>query len=202
MESLSDPCSTIDDEVAAFGDDDKTALAESTITDLIATYPDNGKVEQILIKVIAINTLYHARVLDMDLQPLANHMLKLDLDAMLKAGDPKAVDLIWKSEGTRRKYFSFATKFCSWHNQEAYAMYDRYMWQTLVAYKAKKQQFTFKTSECSDYAGFLRVVKRFQKAYRLEGYSLKQIDKFLWRIGAQLTATQKRQPISATPDVG
>ena len=57
------------------GDDDEAALAESTITDLMATYPDNLKVEHILIEVIVINTLYHAGVLDIDWHPLANHML-------------------------------------------------------------------------------------------------------------------------------
>lgn len=191
MKSLGQPCSMIDGQIAAFNKDEETALAESTIHELIATYPDNHTVQHVLVKVIAINSLYHARVLDVDLQPLAIHITKLDLDEKLKAGNPKAVDLIWKSEGTRRHYFSFATKFCSWHNEGAYAMYDRYMWAALVAYKAKKQQFTFKTGECSDYAGFLGVVKRFQESCGLGDYSLKDIDKFLWLVGGRIIADRE-----------
>jgi hypothetical protein len=74
MESDGDPRSTIDKEIAAFDDEPETALAESTIRELISTYPDNRDVRHVLVKVIAINATYHARVLDIDLQPLSIHI--------------------------------------------------------------------------------------------------------------------------------
>jgi hypothetical protein len=70
------------------------------------------------------------RVLDVDLHLLALHIDGIEnLDDKLDEGSLTVVDDIWKSEGTRQQYFSFATKFCSWHNPDAYAIYDTYMWE-------------------------------------------------------------------------
>ena len=60
------------------------------------------------------------------------------------------------------------------------------MWEALRGYKSKELDFRFKDSECKDYACFHAIVKRFQAAYDLEGYSLKDVDKFLWLVGYRL----------------
>jgi len=194
MESVGDPQTTIEKEIAAFDADPETAFAESTIGELISTYRDNQDNRHVLVKVIAINALYHARVLDIDLQPLAIHIAKIDkLDLRLKKGDPEVVDAIWNSEGTKRRYPSLATKFCSWHNQEAYAIYDGNVWEALVAYGAKGDRFVFPEREFVKYAMFLAIVKRFQNSYDLEDRSLKEIDKFLWRVGGRLIAAKQAQ---------
>lgn len=195
MESLADPRNTIDKEIAAFEADAETARAESTLRDLMVTYPKNKIIEHVLIKVITINALYHARVLDVDLHPLALHVAGINnLDEKLQQGSPGAVDAIWKSQGTRRHYFSFATKFCSWHCQEAYAIYDTNMWEALRAYRTDDSRFTFRDAESRDYAGFHAIVKRFQCSYYLEGYPLKDVDKFLWRVGGRILAAKKVPP--------
>ena len=192
METVGDPRSTIDEEITAFDSDPETALSESTIGELISTYPENQDARHVLVKVIAVNALYHARVLDVDLQPLSAHIHRINgLDEKLKQGEPEVVDLIWKSQETRRHYFSFATKFCSWHNQEAYSIYDLNVWEALVAYRAMGGRFNFRNSECDDYAGFLAVVTRFRESYGLATYSLKSIDKFLWQVGARLLESRR-----------
>lgn len=184
---MRNPKEHIDAEIAAFAEDPETARAESTLGELIGTYRENKRIEHVLTKVVTINALYHARVLDVDLHPLAVHIWKIEgLDTKLKQGESDAVDAIWKSAGTRKHYFSFATKFCSWHNQKAYAIYDLNMWEALRAYKSKELGFQFKDSECTDYACFHAIVKRFQAAYDLEGYCLKDVDKFLWLVGYRL----------------
>jgi hypothetical protein len=196
MECVGDPRITIDKEIAAFDADAETARAESTLRDLIAVYPENRRIEHVLIKVITINALFHARVLDVDLHPLAVHVAGIEnLDEKLQEGSPGAVDAIWISQGTRRHYFSFATKFCSWHRQDAYAIYDTNMWEALRAYRTKDLRFTFRDADSKDYAGFHAIVKRFQSSYDLEGYSLKDVDKFLWRAGGRILAAKKGQPV-------
>jgi hypothetical protein len=198
LEVVGDPLATIDTRIAAFDNDKETALAESTIQELVSTYPNNQAVEHILLKVLAINALYHTRVLDIDLQPLANHIKTIsELDLRLKAGTPDVVDAIWKSTRTRRHYFSFATKFCSWHNQEAYAIYDLNVWEALAAYRRKDERFTFRDAECETYSGFIAVVRRFQKAYDLDRYTLKSVDKFLWGVGGDLISERQRIPHEA-----
>ena len=184
---MRNPKDHIDAEIAAFADDPETARAESTLSELIATYRENKRIEHVLTKVVTINALYHARVLDVDLHPLAVYISNIEgLDVKLKQGDSDAVDAIWKSTGTRKHYFSFATKFCSWHNQHAYAIYDLNMWEALRTHKSKELGFQFKDSECRDYTCFHAIVKRFQAAYDLEGYCLKDVDKFLWLVGYRL----------------
>jgi len=102
------PKDYIDAEISAFANEPETARAESTLRELLATYDQNTKLEHVLTKVVTINALYHARVLDVDLHPLAIHIWNIkDLDSKLKQGNPDAVDAIWKSQGTRKHYFSF-----------------------------------------------------------------------------------------------
>ena len=174
-------------EMEAFAKEPETARTESTLRELIATFGQNTRIEHVLTKVVAINTLYHARVLDVDLHPLALHILNIrHLDIQLQKGIPDVVDAIWKSQGTRKHYFSFATKYCSWHNQGAYALYDTNMWEALRAYRSKERGFVFKDSECIDYACFHGILMRFVSAYGLQSFSLKDVDKFLWLVGDRL----------------
>ena len=195
------PKSEIDEYVMRFLEDEETKRTEKTVQELIATFRENKEIEHVLIKVITINALYHARVLDVDLHPLAVHIHGIEnLDEKLKEGSPEVVDAIWKSQRTRQHYFSFATKFCNWHNQEAYAIYDTYMWESLCAYRAEKSGFKFKDAECKDYAGFHAVVKRFQSVYDLGNYSLKDVDKLLWLLGYELVkAKQKKKAAGSLP---
>jgi hypothetical protein len=71
-------------------------------------------------------------------------------------------------------------------------------WGALVAYGAKDDRFVFPEREFVNYAAFLAIVRRFQISYGLEDRSLKDIDKFLWRVGGRLIAAKKAQPGSPT----
>ena len=81
---LPDPKSRIVDEIAAFDADPETALAESTLRQLIGCDPSTKRIEYVYLKVIAINTLYHARVFDVDLRRMAEHIRGLNLDDKLQ----------------------------------------------------------------------------------------------------------------------
>jgi hypothetical protein len=189
-----DPKSAIDQVIEEFDADPETEQTEAALTELLATYPDNQDLRHILVKVVAINTLYHVRVLDIDLHALALHIKGIaGLDEKLRNGSADAVDAIWKFKGTRGHYPSFATKYCSWHNQDAYPISDTYVWEALTAYRSLRQGFTFRDKECNDHEGYRTVVKRFQKHFGLDHYSMKQIDKFLWVVGARIIEEKKRK---------
>ncbi len=188
------PKSEIDNYAQKFLQDKETERAENTVQEVIAAFPKNEKIEHVVIKIVAINSLYHARVLDVDLHPLALHIHGIEnLDGKLAEGDLEVVDEIWKAKGTRQHYFSFATKFCNWHNQEGYAIYDTYMWEALCGYRKQKSGFAFKDAECKDYACFHAVVKRFQSVYEPGNCSLKKIDKFLWLLGYELIKAKQEK---------
>jgi hypothetical protein len=181
---LPDPTATIDDEVAAFNSEE--APVEDTVRALLTAFPENREFAHVYLKVIGINQLYRARVLNVDAEPLARHILSLNIDSLLLAGSPKAVTMIRECETTRLKYYSFATKFCSWHNQEAYSLWDHNVDEALWSYKKKDKFSKFKHKELGEYARLVETVKEFRDFYGLQRHSLKNIDKFLWRVGATL----------------
>jgi hypothetical protein len=88
-----------------------------------------------------------------------------------------------KVSWTERRYYSFATKFCSWHNQDAYSLWDYNVDEALW----KRDRFAiFKRQELCEYPRLTEVVKEFRTFYGLQQYSHKDVDKFLWRVGDPL----------------
>jgi hypothetical protein len=85
-----------------------------------------------------------------------------------------------------RRYYSFATKFRSWHNQDAHSLWDYNVDEALWAYKKQDRFAIFKRQELCEYPRLTEVVKEFRTFYGLQQYSHKDVDKFLWRIGDPL----------------
>jgi hypothetical protein len=181
---IPDPRIAIDDEIAKF--DSEEAIVEDTVRALLVALPNNREFTHVHLKVIGINQLYRARVLNIDAEPLARHIWSLNLDRILSSGSPEAVTLIHGCKTTRNKYYSFATKFCSWHNQEAYSLWDYNVDEALWSYKRKDGFAKFKRQELLKYSRLVEIVKEFREFYGLQRHSLKNIDKFLWRVGATI----------------
>jgi hypothetical protein len=85
----------------------------------------------VLLKALALNKLYSTRVLDKDIEPLARHIAGLCIEPSLREGRPDAVDRIANCSGLQL-YFSFASKYCSWHNPRPYPIYDSYGGSSVV----------------------------------------------------------------------
>ena len=73
---------------------------------------------------------------------LAKHILSLNIDESLRCGDPLTVNKIATGHGvinnrnnSERNFYSFASKYCSWHNSDSYAIYDRFVRQVLITYR-------------------------------------------------------------------
>jgi hypothetical protein len=86
--SLPDPKREIDAFIHDFDTEAETKLHEETLTHLIDTFKENRSVQEVLVKVITINTLYRSRVPNVDLERMAEHIVALHLDDRLKAGEP------------------------------------------------------------------------------------------------------------------
>src|SRR5579871_2875352 len=130
--------------------DEEDYLTESTLALVRATFPLNVDPRQVLIKIIVLNRLYSARVRDKDHEDLAGHIVKQNLDQSMKDGEPDAVRLIWESPCSRR-YYSFATKFCSWHYPDAFPIFDRNIVEALWAYRMRDGFATFTKNDLDDY---------------------------------------------------
>lgn len=93
--------------------------------------PENLEMLDILLKVVALNDFYSTNIFSV--YPVAKHILSLDIDSRLKAGDVSLVSDIQKVtiNGVEKNFYSFATKYCSHHRPLDYPIYDSYVEKVL-----------------------------------------------------------------------
>jgi len=134
-----------------------------------------------------------------EMEPLASHIAGLGIDALLAEGSPEAVDLIANCPPLRR-YLSFASKFCSWHNPAVYPIYDANARACLWGYKKQDQFAKFQQQDLWYYEKFRAAVVAFRKHYGLDSLTFKQLDKFLWLSGDRIRRTNGPK-LNAPPEV-
>ncbi len=172
-------------------------LAEATVANLWKTFPGNTDVKEVLTKVITLNSLYHTRVRDIDLERLASHIKGKNIDPLFDNESLDAVAVVCGCSELRR-YFSFATKYCNWHKPNAYPIYDRYVDCCLWSYQIQDRfsKTPFRRQGLQEVTTLHRVVSAFREFYGLD-LPFKEIDKFLWMQGRRIA-----KPVSAEVDWG
>src|ERR1700678_3131168 len=175
-------------ECDAFDREPSTHLAEDALRQLRECFPRNHDPAHVILKVIALNRLYRARVLDKHIEMVACGIAEQRIDPLLVEGSPKAVELIIGCCSERR-YYSFATKFCSWHNPDAYVIYDGNVNECLWRYRKRDNFSRFQRGDLYDYSKLSGIIAAFKGHYELHSFTSKEIDKFLWRIGELLLNT-------------
>jgi len=156
---------------------------DEAISKLFQTFPRNSQLEEVLLKVVALNDLYNTNILATTL--MAKHICGLNIDSQLEQKSPElvnAIALLKVGSKTRRNY-SFASKYCSWHMLDAYPIYDSFVERLIWAYQ-KFYPFTrFKRGELQDYPRYKEIIEAFRNHYGLTQFSFKELDKFLWLYG-------------------
>lgn len=177
--------------IEKFNHDDRYYPADQAITKLFKAFPANVHFEDILLKISVLNDLYSTNILGT--YAMAKHIQKLNIDASLVDGDPYVVNRIAVGHGIRSSntdkeinFYSFATKYCNWHNLEQYAIYDSFVEKILMAYKRAFNFSKFTKQELKDFPTFKRVIIDFIDFFGLNGHNLKEIDKFLWMYGKEM----------------
>ncbi len=165
------------------------ARTELAISELIKKFPNNTELSEIVWKVSLINDLYHANMWSTFV--MAEHIHSLSIDSLIMPGSVESEEIVNRIAALRigsstRYCYSFATKYCSWHNQLAYPMFDSAVREVLGTYKRKDNFDKFNLNDLKDYTKFKPVMRRFKDNYNLEGLDYKQIDKFLWWYGRKL----------------
>lgn len=162
----------------------KNDIADEALRDLFGQCPRNENHAHVLLKVVALNRLYSAGIFAV--YDVAEHIHRhaKEIDAGLKIGDPETVDTIRgvtvNATGKQRNFWSFATKYCSWHNQAEYPMWDTRVCRYLRALRVP--EFAHPDS-WTRYADFKKLVTDFRTRYHLESFTFKQIDMFMWKYG-------------------
>lgn len=145
--------------------------------------PENTCIEDILLKVSTLNDFYSTHIYSTF--PVAKHILALNIDERLKAGDLSLVGAIQKVaiKDTEKNFYSFATKYCSHHNPLAFPIYDSYVDEVLYRFMQQDHFADFRRGDLKDYQRFYDTLLAFRSFYGLEKYNLKEIDKYLWQLG-------------------
>jgi len=183
-------------ECDEFDREPSTQLGEEALDQLRVQFPGNKEISHVLLKVLVLNKLYSARVHDNDVETLARHIAALGIDPLLAEGSSRAVHLITDCPNLRLHYYSFATKFCSWHNATAYPIFDGNMNECLWSYKRQdpeKKFAQFRREDLKDYEKLIATVNDFRSDYKLDSLTFREIDKFLWRLGAEILKERREK---------
>ncbi|SRR6266568_1031388 len=174
--------------------DEDCRIVEETLTDLFARFPANTDIHQVLLKVVTLNALYSTQIPTYsrtipNVEDIALHICGNgnEIDAKLTEGSPEVVGkiaIIVKDKQKRNNY-SFATKYCNWHNPQQYPIWDsridRYLW-LLQKQEHFADRFT-SNSDLWDYSKFRSIMDDFLARCEFSPTSYKRIDKFLWMTG-------------------
>lgn len=175
----------------AWNDDNKNNHVISSMQLLFEKIPSNNNLDEIYAKITALNDLYSTHV--RYLYEVANHILSVkNLDERLAIGDLTIVNEIAsvpvvnaKGDEKVYNYYSFATKFCTFSNPEAYSIYDSYVEKVLREFNKIDSFFNPKELKFRNYEDFNKILNLFREKYNtvFTGFSRLDIDKYLWLLG-------------------
>jgi hypothetical protein len=167
---------------------------EEALQDLFKRYPDNSSITHVLLKATTLNffywtqiRLYSART--PTILEVAHHIASLRIDSDLRLGSPELVGRIAKiqvPEKEARFYYSFATKYCSWHNPNSYPINDSRVRLYLSYLRDHGCLNRFSEAALWDYPVFKRIVEDLREKNDLQNFTFKEIDKFLYLQGGKL----------------
>lgn len=175
--------------ITQFEQDPATAASDQAVSKAFRSFPRNGRLEEILLKVAVLNSLYSTNIFA--LTKVAIHIYQLQIDNALAQHSLTVVDAIACIEfnGKRRRNYSFATKYCHWHLPDVYPIYDSYVERLLWAYQQQDEFARFRREELQDYTRYKLIHEQFKQYYGLNAFTTKQVDQFLWGYGKEwLTA--------------
>lgn len=148
-------------------------------------YKYNIDLNEILIKACCLNAFYSTNIFL--IYPVAKKIYDLNIDERLQNGDPTLVnDIANITINNKNHYFySFASKYCSHHNNNEFPIYDYYVEKMLIYFMKKDKFYKFHKDDLRDYTKFKNILIQFRNYYNLENYTLRDIDKYLWIVGKE-----------------
>ncbi len=175
---------------------------------LFTQFPNNTDFGHVLLKVVALNATYSTLIrgfstMKPSFYDVARHMVSLDIDRYLDAGDVGLVERIANVEtkdGRKARNYSFATKYCNWHRPQMFPIYDsrvdEYLWQL----KHKTSFTSFHRQDLYyNYPALKRVITEFREHFGLKDFNYKLIDKFLYVAGGQLRQVKMGESLPGEP---
>lgn len=193
-------------------------IHDDLLNKLFKEHKENDDFEKVLLKVVALNTFYSAGIKNIHITSMAKHIVdvykeKKYVDKPCNNLNPsdQCLELVnelakikveEKSKENKeiiikdRNYYSFASKFCFFQNNDFFFIYDSYVDELLFQfqkqfkdeYKEKLGKYTEFTREgLRDYKTFYTAINQFITVFELQNGSEKltnrEIDIYLWSYG-------------------
>lgn len=176
--------------LARWNSNDEYVQSDESLSKMFTqTYPFNDNIHDVLIKVCSLNAIYSTNILSNSLRfTVAKHIVDLHIDQRLADKDKKLVNQIAKVKVNGHKtinFYSFATKYCSHHFPEYYSMYDGYVEQMLMHFMRVDKFYNSEKVDLRCYRIYHHVITTFKERYKLQQYTLKEIDIYLWQAGKE-----------------
>lgn len=183
-------------------------VQDKAIKKIFKSSPQNTDLSDVFIKATILNTFYNTQIFS--ILPVAQHILKIrNMDDRLQKGDESLIAEFKEVDLGGEKHlnlYSFATKYCHFHNNDAFPMYDSYLLDLLWIFmnnsdfdkfKNRKHTSYDKFKVHTSYEKFKELLLNFKKHYKLEQCfkdfhqlgqsSTKEFDMFLWQLGRDIS---------------
>ena len=121
---------------------------------------------------------------------VAEHIINVrNIDVRLMQADLSLIDEIAevKFKSITRKLYSFATKYCHFHQPNSYPIYDKNVDEALWHFaKMGHINQVFRREELRYYRIFKQIIDNFRDSNKLNKLAYVDLDKYLWQFGKDL----------------
>lgn len=178
---------------------DTYQIQEDLLQTLLKNYPNHKNKSAVETKVKLLNLFYSTGIQATNM--MASNILSIkNIDELLKEGDfglvAKIANLRINNNTTRYNY-SFATKYCAYHEPQKFPIYDSIVAMTFISFFEKGLLPKYKYSrrkvsesnvftknefaeKLKDYEFFVEIYQYFMKLYDLEDFTYREIDAYIW----------------------
>ncbi len=145
--------------------------------------PKHNDIAEVLLKVTVLNDFYNTSIFNT--HAVAKRIVELNPIDRIADGDTSLVNEVAAVSigGKERKFYSFASKYCSQHNPDCFPIYDGLVVKMLSHFRSADGFDEFTREDLKDYTRFVRVIEAFKEFYGLGQFSLRWIDRYLWFAG-------------------
>lgn len=194
-------------------------IQENLLKHLVEEFPDHANRDAVEVKVKMLNLFYSTGI--QATNAMVNNIMNINrIDQRLKEGDYTLINEIATLSLKKcvRFNYSFATKYCAYHQPDLYPIYDRIVADTLVSlfekgllpnYKPIVNNTMLSTSHTKrtfaqylkNYRFFVEVYRHFIEQFDLQSYTYRQVDAYIWgafKIGGQEFEIEKLAQLDKT----
>ena len=176
------------------------ALQEKVLADIFTKYPNNTTLAEVILKVNLLNAFYSTGILDV--VTVATHIVTQHVDTDIQNGNVAVIDKIArvKHNGKCWNHFSFATKYCSFHQPQKFPIFDSFIAECFSQLSKNNyfQKKFPKNTIRNCYSDFKKFYDEFMTKQPALPHDYKEFDKYLWS-SLKVQTLNKKNKLQSSP---